>query len=577
MGIKLTILACIAALLFVPFAGAQNVARFDNIVIGPTGQTIAGATIAICSQPANTTTTPCSPLATVWPDSSGQNYSITAISCASNVVTVTTGAPNTIPVGQFLTISGVTNTAFDGTFEVQSVINTTNFTFQQACTNGSSSGGTISGANPTYTDGLGNYFFYVPSAPFTLQISSPLITTRILQDQYATVTAVASVRFQTFGTPLSSGDFSFSGWGSGATLSGITGDDSGFTITMTAGTSPTINPTVTLTYHDGPWVRLDSITSDMIEGTGQFADVQNNCCSNFSTLQLTYLGLPVSSSTYTLNVIVKGRSNTTSTATVINPVVLNPAGFQQINTFGLGAPFFNASALSTFGAGITGTGNIGTLDLGSTVLGSPHTWTGVQTFPAGSIALTKLAPCSTGQVIGTVLGVQTCVAASAISVNGTPGSWNFGSSPAAPANAANVVFNTSGGNASAYVNTSGNTTTLCSVSGSLPSGHRIVADANGNCVDGGLDIFLVDNVGLSCSGDQQVCSKSETWPGGGFADSGYYIQCNPFNPTNTSGNQSLNYGGTWGQTASGFNVLITVNGSSGSQSYGGFYCTGHHP
>ena len=58
----------------------------------------------------------------------------------------------------------------------------------------------------------------------------------------------------TQGTALASADFSFSaGWGTGATIGSIRGTDSAFTFTMTAGTSPTTDPTVTLTFHDGAW------------------------------------------------------------------------------------------------------------------------------------------------------------------------------------------------------------------------------------------------------------------------------------------------------------------------------------
>lgn len=46
---------------------AQGV-RYDNIVLGPRGGPVAGATIAVCSAGASTTSTPCSPLATIYSD-----------------------------------------------------------------------------------------------------------------------------------------------------------------------------------------------------------------------------------------------------------------------------------------------------------------------------------------------------------------------------------------------------------------------------------------------------------------------------------------------------------------------------
>lgn len=48
---------------------AQN-ARYDGIAIGPRGP-VPGASIAVCNQPATTTTTPCSPLATIFSSAAG--------------------------------------------------------------------------------------------------------------------------------------------------------------------------------------------------------------------------------------------------------------------------------------------------------------------------------------------------------------------------------------------------------------------------------------------------------------------------------------------------------------------------
>ncbi len=46
---------------------AQGV-RYDNMVIGPRGTPAGGATVAVCTAGASTSTTPCSPLATVYSD-----------------------------------------------------------------------------------------------------------------------------------------------------------------------------------------------------------------------------------------------------------------------------------------------------------------------------------------------------------------------------------------------------------------------------------------------------------------------------------------------------------------------------
>jgi len=67
---------------------------------------------------------------------------ISAISRASNVVTVTTATPTgLLPTDQVI-IAGVTDTSFNGTFPVASIIDSLHFTYAQTHANGSSSGGT---------------------------------------------------------------------------------------------------------------------------------------------------------------------------------------------------------------------------------------------------------------------------------------------------------------------------------------------------------------------------------------------------------------------------------------------------
>ncbi|HXA83822.1 MAG TPA: MBG domain-containing protein, partial [Candidatus Dormibacteraeota bacterium] len=62
---------------------------------------------------------------------------------SSNVVTITTTVPHQIFVGQSATISGVTNTTFNGTFTVVSVPTPTTFTYKQTAANAISGGGSV--------------------------------------------------------------------------------------------------------------------------------------------------------------------------------------------------------------------------------------------------------------------------------------------------------------------------------------------------------------------------------------------------------------------------------------------------
>ncbi|HEX2715989.1 MAG TPA: hypothetical protein VHM88_27715, partial [Candidatus Acidoferrales bacterium] len=62
----------------------------------------------------------------------------------NNVVTITTTATHNLVIGQLVTISGVTDTSFNGTFVAQTVPSTTTFTYAQTASNATSGGGTVS-------------------------------------------------------------------------------------------------------------------------------------------------------------------------------------------------------------------------------------------------------------------------------------------------------------------------------------------------------------------------------------------------------------------------------------------------
>ncbi len=63
---------------------------------------------------------------------------------SNNVVTITTTAAHNFVVGQVVTISGVTDTSFNGTFFIQTVPSSTTFTYAQTGSNATSGGGTVS-------------------------------------------------------------------------------------------------------------------------------------------------------------------------------------------------------------------------------------------------------------------------------------------------------------------------------------------------------------------------------------------------------------------------------------------------
>ena len=111
--VLIAFLACISPNLF------AQASRFDGTVTDQQGRPVSGASVAVCNQPATTSTTPCSPLATLYTDLTG-------------------------------------STACNGV---------------NGC------------ANPTTTDSGGNYHFYYVSEPLTIQYSGPGLTTYFLPDQ----------------------------------------------------------------------------------------------------------------------------------------------------------------------------------------------------------------------------------------------------------------------------------------------------------------------------------------------------------------------------------------------------------
>lgn len=87
-------------------------------------------------------------LTSVTPHTMTYTQSVTAPTFASltrsgNVVTAQTTAPNTLAVGDTITVAGVTDSSYDGTFTITSVSNNTTFLYAQAGANSSSSGGSI--------------------------------------------------------------------------------------------------------------------------------------------------------------------------------------------------------------------------------------------------------------------------------------------------------------------------------------------------------------------------------------------------------------------------------------------------
>lgn len=152
-------------------------------------------------------------------------------------------------------------------------------------------------------DSVANYLF---TAGGTFDLSS-LIPIGVVIPSVSPSAPSGAARFTALGTPLVAGDFILTGWGAGATITAIHGSDMAHRFTITAGTAPSISPTVQLTFHDGPWVVAPIMQTQITDGTGAVSDLKTARTS--STYTLTYEGLPVVAKTYIIDVICIGVLN----------------------------------------------------------------------------------------------------------------------------------------------------------------------------------------------------------------------------------------------------------------------------
>jgi len=114
------------------------------------------------------------------------DVAISSISRTANVVTVTIPAGSGFIAGEQVTIAGVTDASFNGTFTIL-ISGATTFTYTQTAANASSSGGTATStlrlatiysdnistakANPFVSASDGTWFFYVDTGHYDVKFS----------------------------------------------------------------------------------------------------------------------------------------------------------------------------------------------------------------------------------------------------------------------------------------------------------------------------------------------------------------------------------------------------------------------
>ena len=159
--------------------------RYDGRIQSTQGAALAGASIAVLTQPAVTTTQPGSPLATIFAAATSNAAAISTASWLAGVISFTFSAPPPADVvaGSFISVSGITPAGYNGIWQVVSVAGnvvtvTTPFTLVAIANPGAyAAGGTVATSalpNPFFSDTLGNFSFYAAAGIFTVQLYDTL-------------------------------------------------------------------------------------------------------------------------------------------------------------------------------------------------------------------------------------------------------------------------------------------------------------------------------------------------------------------------------------------------------------------
>lgn len=133
------------------------------------------------------------------------------------------------------------------------------------------------------------------ASPFFFTPQPARVTLRTLREIVDVGTTPDLERLVLGGTAISTGDVSLlASWGPGAAVTGVSGNDSRGTITVTTdpADTPGTNPTLTLTFVDGAWASAPIAIACMDEAgnAATFVVVVSNCTT--TTMTLMFVGTP---------------------------------------------------------------------------------------------------------------------------------------------------------------------------------------------------------------------------------------------------------------------------------------------
>jgi hypothetical protein len=176
--------------------------RMQGTVQNPLGEAIAGASVAILTQPANVSSQPGSPLAALYAASASNSASVASASWSGQQIsfTLTAPPPADIVPGSFIGVSGASPSGYNSTAEAPWLVvgvDGDNVIVAALTNPGAySSGGTVATSvlpNPLSTDGNGYWFGYCAPGLYTVQVYGPTITERDYADQQNGTVAGGSV------------------------------------------------------------------------------------------------------------------------------------------------------------------------------------------------------------------------------------------------------------------------------------------------------------------------------------------------------------------------------------------------
>jgi hypothetical protein len=108
------------------------------------------------------------------------------------------------------------------------------------------------------------------------------------------------------GTAHVSGDYAASGWGTAPTVT-PSARDTGGRVTIVAGTGPSANPSITLTFKDGTYTTAPAVVVSRGDAASPSTGTWILNAVTATTMVAQFIGTPVAASSYVLDFLVVGK------------------------------------------------------------------------------------------------------------------------------------------------------------------------------------------------------------------------------------------------------------------------------